>query len=101
MLAHSLRLDGGVLKKGTVLGAAEIIAAFREAVWPGDRRASGSRAMSRRMKRRGGSGMDCLDRGLKLAEAFTGRSNLVADVPGVVRVDAETRCKRPTMWTRG
>ncbi len=88
VLAHSLRLDGGVLKKGTVLGAAEIARLSEFGI---------GRVIVARLEegdvsedaaaRRIGDGL--LGPGLKLAEAFTGRSNLVAERAGVVRIDGE------------
>jgi molybdenum cofactor cytidylyltransferase len=86
VLAHTLRLRGGVLKKGRLLGepelaalaaagVAEVVAARLE---PGDVRED--EAAARVAHAIAGAGVRC-------AEAFTGRCNLFAAARGVVVVD--------------
>ena len=87
ILAHSLRLESGVLKKGTVLGAREIarLREFGVAMVTVARLGPEDVSEDEAARRIGGR---LLGPGLKLGEAFTGRSNLLAEGAGVVRVDA-------------
>ena len=86
ILAHSHRVAGGRLRKGTVLGAgevealravgaAEVVVARLEAEDMGEDAAAAALA-----------GALCGD-GLSVRAAFTGRANLHAEGPGVLRVD--------------
>ncbi|WGH78106.1 molybdopterin-binding protein [Jannaschia ovalis] len=88
VLAHSVATPEGRLRKGTVLdagavarlraaGLSEVIAARLE---PGD---VGENPAAARL-----AAAICGD-GLELREAFTGRANLHAEGPGILRVDAE------------
>ena len=86
-LAHSVGVADGVIRKGTVLGSAEIdrlLAGGLEKVVvaqlePGD--LTEDRAAERIA--------DCLrSEGLRLGTASTGRVNLIATGPGIVRVNA-------------
>lgn len=87
ILAHSLSLASGVLKKGTVLdtdgldrladaGHGTVVVAQLE---PND---VSEDVAARRI------GDALLAPGLRLGPAFTGRANLIAEQPGVVQVDA-------------
>ncbi len=89
-LAHSVALSSGRLRKGRVLGAkdvralqdsgiAQVIVARLE---PGE--IDENRAAARLAE-----AVACAGSGLKIAEAFTGRANLVARGPGVVELDAD------------
>lgn len=87
ILAHSLRLEGRVLKKGRVLDAADC-AALRQAgtseviaarIEPGD---IGEDAAATAIA------SAAAGQGLRVATATTGRCNLHADVDGLLRVDA-------------
>lgn len=87
ILAHSMKLPSGVLKKGTVLTAEEI-GALRAAdhaavvvarLGPFD-------VPEDEAARRIGAAL--VTEGLKLGPAFTGRANLIAERSGVIRVDA-------------
>ncbi|MGR3456189.1 molybdopterin-binding protein [Pseudooceanicola sp.] len=91
MLAHSIKLDGGRLRKGHVLedgdiatllaaGQAEVIVARLD---PGD---VGEDAAAAEVAR--ALVPDPAAQGLRLSEAFTGRVNLIAEAPGVVVLDA-------------
>lgn len=88
VLAHSIRLEGSVLKKGTVLGPEHVerlIAAGMSDVMvarldPGD--VPEDEAARRIAAAIGGAG-------IHIADAFTGRSNLFATARGVVVIDAE------------
>ncbi|MFG1383492.1 NTP transferase domain-containing protein [Xanthobacter versatilis] len=83
--AHSVRLDDGVLKKGTRLGPAEIArlkaAGFREVVAarmePGDM----AEDAAARLLAEAGAGPH-----VRADAAFTGRANLFAETAGVLRV---------------
>ena len=88
VLAHSLRVHDGILKKGTVLGAvelerlteagiSEVTAAVLEGGDIGENDAA--RLIGNRLE----------THGLTLGPVFTGRVNLLADQPGVIRVDAD------------
>jgi molybdenum cofactor cytidylyltransferase len=87
ILAHSLRLSSGILKKGTVLeashlaslaedGIAHVVLARLEA---GDRDEDAAALEI---------GTALLADGLRLGPAFTGRANLIAEEAGVLRVSA-------------
>ncbi len=85
VLAHSLKLSNGTLKKGTLVGPSEIDA-LREAghstvtvalFGPSDVREDEA---ARRI------GIALVADGLKLGPAFTGRTNLIAERAGVIRV---------------
>lgn len=87
ILAHSQTLEDGRLKKGTVLdaeaverlrgaGLSEVIVARLE---PGDMSEDDAAAAL---------GARLAGDGLRLGPVFTGRVNLIADAPGVVRIDA-------------
>lgn len=83
--AHSVRIEGGVLKKGTRLGPADIArlaaAGFREVMAarlePGDMTED---AAARRLAEA------VAGAGVRVDTAFTGRANLYAEAPGVLRV---------------
>lgn len=86
ILAHSLVLDDGPLKKGTRLGPDELDRA----------RSSGIGNLIVARLEEGDLSEDAAARavgeifaaeGLKLGPVFTGRTNLIAEAPGVVRVD--------------
>ncbi len=86
ILAHSLSLSAGVLKKGTVLRAPDIAALAAEGhdtvivaqLGPDD-------VTEDDAARRIGETLIAPD--LRLGPAFTGRANIIADQAGVVRVD--------------
>lgn len=91
ILAHSVPLPGGRLRKGMTLGAGEL-AALKAAGWtritvarlePGDlhENAAAVRLAAALVP-------DPARAGLRLTEPFTGRVNLIADGPGVARIDA-------------
>ena len=91
VLAHSVRLSDGALKKGTTLGPAEIdrlrAAGVAEVVAarlePGDLDENAAAA------RIGVAlGREAAARGLRVSAPFTGRVNLYAESAGVLRVDA-------------
>ncbi len=87
ILAHSLMLAGGALKKGTVLGSSEL-AALRAADLTSVTVALleaddlGENAAALRI------GQQLQADHLRLGEVFTGRINLIAEAAGVIRVDA-------------
>lgn len=89
ILAHSVKLSKGRLRKGAVLtkddvqvlqaeGIAEVVVARLES---GD---LAENAAAQRLARSLSEAEGC-----KLTEAFTGRVNVLADGPGVARIDAE------------
>ncbi len=86
ILAHSLRLNDGVLKKGTVLGEGHIAslnASGHESIVvaqldPDDVTEDEA---ARRI------GVRLTGTGLRLGPAFTGRANVIADMAGLIRVD--------------
>lgn len=88
ILAHSVMLPTGVLKKGTVLGAADLTvlqAAGQDSVvvaqlGPDD-------VPEDQAARQIGEALSAPD--LRLGPAFTGRANIIADRAGVVRVNAD------------
>ncbi|WP_397542122.1 molybdopterin-binding protein [Roseovarius salis] len=89
LLAHSLRLAGGKLRKGHRLGAADI-AALSDAGYeevtvarpgPGDLLENDAAETLARAIHDGATG-------LRLSQSFTGRVNLLAEGPGVVLVEA-------------
>jgi len=88
ILAHSMQVGSGILKKGRKLGPDEVArlaaAGLREIVAarlePGD---IGEDEAAARMARA------IAGAGVRVAEPFTGRSNLFAEAPGLVLVDAE------------
>lgn len=85
---HSIRKGGLVLKKGTLIGTAEIDALRREGVGsivvarldPGD--VGENVAAERVAARLGGDGV-------RVADPFTGRANLFAEQAGVLVIDRE------------
>lgn len=88
VLAHSVRLEGGELKKGRTLDEADI-ATLREAglrevlaacYEPGD--VPEDRAAARLALALG-------DAGIRVADAFTGRANLFAERAGVLTIETE------------
>lgn len=88
LLAHSMKVASGTLKKGTRLGEAEI-AALAEA-------GHGAVVVARLgpldvpeddAAQRIGAAL--VSEGLRLGPAFTGRANLIAERDGLVRVNAE------------
>jgi len=89
LLAHSLKLPGGRLKKGHVLTPADLDALAAAGIAqvtvarpdPGDLAENDAAAALARAIHDGAAG-------LSLSAPFTGRMNLLADSPGVVRVDA-------------
>ncbi|MCV6594563.1 MAG: molybdopterin-binding protein [Silicimonas sp.] len=87
ILAHSQSLAGGALKKGTLLDPAHIVRLRAAGVTeitvarlePGDlTEDAAARSIGARL----------LGPDLRLAEAFTGRSNIVAETAGVLQVNA-------------
>ena len=86
ILAHSLSLTSGVLKKGTVLGAADLQRLVSEGhhsvivakLGPEDLTEDDA---ARRI------GNALVAPGLRLGPAFTGRANIIAERAGVVRVN--------------
>lgn len=89
ILAHSVKLTNGRLRKGAVLtkddarllqteGVTEVVVARLE---------SGDLAENEAAQRLARSLADAA--GCKLTEAFTGRVNVLADGPGIARIDAE------------
>ncbi len=87
ILAHSLKLPSGVLKKGTVLAAEEIgaLRAAEHATVVVARLGPFDVAEDEAARRIGAA---LVAEGLKLGPAFTGRANLIAERAGVIRVDA-------------
>ncbi|MFV0514919.1 MAG: molybdopterin-binding protein [Jhaorihella sp.] len=92
ILAHSVPLPGGRLRKGMVLGAGEL-AALKAAGWTriavarledGDlhENAAAARLAAALVP-------DPARAGLRLSEPFTGRVNLIAEGPGVARINAQ------------
>lgn len=88
ILAHSMRLDVGVIKKGTRLGSDDV-ARLRgfgvervivARIEPGDLSEDEAAA-------RIGACLEGPD--LSLTDAFTGRSNILAEAAGLVRIDAQ------------
>jgi molybdenum cofactor cytidylyltransferase len=88
-LAHSVKLTNGRLRKGAVLtkddvqvlqaeGVSEVVVARLE---------SGDLAENAAAQRLAHSLSEAV--GCKLTEAFTGRVNVLADGPGIARIDAE------------
>ncbi|MGH6767910.1 MAG: 4-diphosphocytidyl-2C-methyl-D-erythritol kinase, partial [Xanthobacteraceae bacterium] len=85
---HSIRKDGVVLKKGTVIGAAQIVALQSVGIGeivvarlePGD--VSEDAAAAEIAAAVAGEGV-------RVDRAFTGRANLFAETPGVLVVDRE------------
>ncbi|MEM6387313.1 MAG: molybdopterin-binding protein [Pseudomonadota bacterium] len=88
ILAHALRLPNGVLKKGTVLQADHIKAltdaGLREVVVA---QLSASDLLEDEAAQQIGEAL--ISDGFRLGAAFTGRSNVIAEKPGVVRVNTE------------
>lgn len=88
ILAHSIAIPGGRLRKGHVLQDADIAAlagtgldrVTAALLEPGD--VDENTAAARLVEAVGGRA-----RGLRIPKAFTGRANLVAEGPGVVRLD--------------
>lgn len=91
ILAHSLRLPGGALKKGSALteeniallraaGVAEVVAARPDPTDIPEDEAAGR--ISRALIAQGE------DLGLRLAAPFTGRANIYAERAGVLRINA-------------
>ncbi|RMH49998.1 MAG: 4-diphosphocytidyl-2C-methyl-D-erythritol kinase [Alphaproteobacteria bacterium] len=91
VLAHSIPLPGGRLRKGRVLGAQDIAALSAAGIGqvtvarlePGD--LTEDEAARRVACALAGDGAGL---GLTLQGPFTGRANLLADRPGILRVDA-------------
>ncbi|MGR3322742.1 MAG: molybdopterin-binding protein [Pseudooceanicola sp.] len=90
ILAHSLRLSGGRLRKGAPLGAADIAALRAEGhdsviaarLDPGDvLEDDAAAALAAALV------PDPAGQGLEVRDAFTGRANLVAATPGVMLLD--------------
>ena len=88
VLAHSLKLESGALRKGRVLDLSDVQALRAQGIQevtvarfdPGDMPEDAAAAALG----------DCLTAsGLRLGEVFTGRVNLIAEGPGVVRIDAD------------
>ena len=90
MLAHSLKLPGGRLKKGHVLGAADLgkLAEAGIAEVTVARPDAGDLSENDAAEMLAGAIHDGAE-GLHLSAPFTGRVNLVADGPGVVLLEAE------------
>ena len=90
MLAHSLKLPGGRLKKGHVLGAEDLgkLAEAEIAEEAGARPDAGDLSENDAAEMLAGAIHDGAE-GLHLSAPFTGRVNLVADGPGVVLLEAE------------
>ncbi len=87
ILAHSVKASGKVLRKGTVLAAADVEALRRAGVVSVivarlEAEDIGEDAAATRI----GAALDAP--GCRLTPAFTGRVNLVAEAPGVVRINA-------------
>ncbi len=86
ILAHAVRLDGLVLKKGHVIGLADLASLKANGIErlvvsqlePGD---IGEDEAARRLAER------LAGAGLRVKRAFTGRSNIIATCAGVLRVD--------------
>lgn len=90
ILAHSVAIEGGRLRKGLVLGQGELsaltaagysdvtVAVLEDGDLPENEAA---KALA--------EGLGNELSGMRLTDAFTGRVNLVAEGPGVVRVDAD------------
>ncbi|MEQ8292076.1 MAG: molybdopterin-binding protein [Roseovarius sp.] len=90
MLAHSLKLPGGRLKKGHVLGAADLgkLAEAGIAEVTVARPDAGDLSENDAAEMLAGA-IHHGAKGLHLSAPFTGRVNLVADGPGVVLLEAE------------
>lgn len=90
MLAHSLKLPGGRLKKGHVLGAEDLgkLAEAEIAEVTVARPDAGDLSENDAAEMLAGAIHDGAE-GLHLSAPFTGRVNLVADGPGVVLLEAE------------
>ncbi len=88
ILAHGLRLPGGRLRKGQVLGADDLAALARAGIAevtvarpdPGDRLEGEAAAEVARALARGAQGV-------RVTAAFTGRVNLLAEAPGVAVIE--------------
>ena len=93
ILAHSLGLPDGRLKKGRVLSAADIdrlrMAGIFEVVVA---RPEADDLLEDEAARRIAAALapDAASRGLRVAAPFTGRANLYAETAGLLRVDAAT-----------
>ena len=93
ILAHSLAAGGLRLKKGRLLGAADVAALCRGRRRRGDRRPArgrrpGEDAAAERPSRAALATGEAL--GLTVSAPFTGRVNLFAEADGLLRVDAAT-----------
>ena len=92
VLAHSVQLPQGRLRKGTILSAANT-ADLRAAGWDQitvARLDTGDVAENAAAARLAAAIVpDPAASGLRLSEAFTGRVNLLAEGPGLARIDAE------------
>ncbi len=88
ILAHAVKGAGVVLRKGEVIGAAEIAALEKCRHRVGDRRAARGTATSSRTWRRCGLPSALAGRHVTLERPFTGRCNLLAEADGLVLVDA-------------
>ncbi|GIX14130.1 MAG: 4-diphosphocytidyl-2C-methyl-D-erythritol kinase [Paracoccaceae bacterium] len=91
VLAHSIPLPGGRLRKGRVLGPQDIAALSRGRDRAGDGGAAGARRPDRgrgRPARRLRAGRGWRGAGADPAGALHRAGNLLADRPGILRVDA-------------
>lgn len=86
ILAHSLVLDDGPLRKGTRLGPDEI-ARLRASGLEGVTVARLDEGDVSEDDAAGAVGERLVSKGLRLGPAFTGRINLIAETAGVIRVD--------------
>jgi molybdenum cofactor cytidylyltransferase len=86
LVGHTLRVGGGVLKKGTVLGPGDL-AALRDAGYASVIAARLDDDDVAEDQAAAEVGRAVAGPGVRLAEAATGRCNLHAEVDGVLRVD--------------
>ncbi|MEO1329550.1 MAG: molybdopterin-binding/glycosyltransferase family 2 protein [Pseudomonadota bacterium] len=92
VLAHSIRLEDGVLKKGRALGSADVerlVAAGIEAVTVARLEAGDLAEDAAAARVAAALALEPRTVGLSISAPFTGRANLYAARPGLFRVDAE------------
>ncbi len=87
ILAHSLKLATGVLRKGRALSADDIARLESEGIQQVVVAALGNDDMPEDAAATA-LGVRLLASGMRLSEVFTGRINLIAETAGVVRIDA-------------
>lgn len=88
VLAHSLKLEGGALRKGRVLDQSDVQSLKSHGI----QKVTVARFDLGDMSEDAAAGAlgACLaTSGVRLGEVFTGRINLISEGPGVVRIDAD------------